>query len=99
MSEILWRCRECGKWSHAKRDPIQHRRWESVPDPATDEDGTPYREQGWFVWCGPFDRWEAHYSDPSPRPVPFNTGHPVSYVERQIALGIYKPPAPGEVPF
>jgi hypothetical protein len=98
-TETLWRCRECGKWSHAKRDPIQHKRWQPAPDVATDEDGMPYRGQGWFVWCGPFDRWETRHSDPSPRPALLNLGEPVSYAEREIALGTYTPSTLGEAPF
>jgi hypothetical protein len=86
--ETLWRCRECGKWSHAKRDPIAHKRWVSVDDPATNADGGTYYGQGWFVWCGPFDRWEARHNDPSPRAAIENFGEPVNRLERDCALNV-----------
>lgn len=31
----LWRCAECGKWSHAKRRPRAHERYVRNLDPAT----------------------------------------------------------------
>lgn len=99
---VLWRCRGCGKWSHAQRDPITHKRWQAAPGAATDEDGRAFEGQGWFVWCGPFDRWTAQHDDPKPRTVVYNLGEPVSHIEREIALGM--PPVVGpqddaEIPF
>jgi hypothetical protein len=48
----LWRCRECGKWSPAKRDPIRHQR--SI----TEVDAYGNGESRTVV-CGPFDRYMA----------------------------------------
>lgn len=73
MSERLWRCAECGKWSHAKRDPKSHERFVqarfSEPDPPEDkiirvvEDiqiaVDDFDPGGWFVRCGPFEPWVA----------------------------------------
>lgn len=91
--ETVWRCRECGKWSHAKRDPIRHKRWhqhgEKDPDLGT---------EGWFIWCGPFDRWTAQHDDPKPRGYVFGVGEPVSYAEKAMALGELEP-HPSDVPF
>lgn len=62
----MWRCRECGAWSHAKHKPRWHRRW--LPKAI---DGTPHpgcaRALGvvldtptsHMIKCGPFDRWVA----------------------------------------
>ena len=68
----LWRCTQCGKWSHAANRPRGHQRWipasEPTPDPATvirHEPGTYDHmngftdEGGWFVACGPFEKWVA----------------------------------------
>jgi hypothetical protein len=77
---VLWRCRECGKWSHAKRDPITHKRWHHG-------EGKP-KYAGWFVWCGPFDRWTASHDDPAPRAPILNLNVPVSRLEREAALGM-----------
>src|SRR5690349_21747363 len=61
----LWRCRECEKWSHAKRRPKKHKRWVSTGAADTDYGHVTY---GHFVWCGPFDRYEARHSDHSSPP-------------------------------
>jgi hypothetical protein len=89
QTAVLWRCRECGKWSHAKRDPIAHKRWHHV-------EGEP-AWRGWFVWCGPFDRWEARHSDPNSRPKLPHLGEPVSPMEREVAL--HPVPDDSPVPF
>jgi hypothetical protein len=52
----LWRCRECGKWAHAKRRPRAHQR------------GFRNVDEYVVVWCGPFDRYEARHSDPASPP-------------------------------
>lgn len=62
----MWRCTQCGKWSHAKRKPKTHRRWvdEEPEDESTvtdyDDGFVPpdgdYAER-WEIACGPF----AHY--------------------------------------
>lgn len=76
---ILWRCRECGKWSHAKRDPIRHKRWHH------EADGMP--PVGWFVWCGPFDQWAAHRMGATVyRAALPEAGEPVSKFEEEAAL-------------
>jgi hypothetical protein len=73
MSERLWRCAECGKWSHAKRDPKRHERFVqqriAEPDPPEDKIVRVVMDQqtavdefisgGWFVRCGPFEPWVA----------------------------------------
>lgn len=74
----LWRCRECEKWSHAQRDPIAHKRWYHP------EGAEPW--VGWFVWCGPFDRWEARHSDTEPRAALPHVGQPVDPSAREAAL-------------
>lgn len=70
MSEKLWRCTECGKWSHAKRKPSRHERRVN-DDLGTDEPETVIRAVegwdpetgpelvGWIVPCGPFEAWVA----------------------------------------
>lgn len=77
MSDVLWRCRECGKWSSAKRDPIRHKRWHKV------EGRESWR--GWFVWCGPFDRWTVQLKDPSPRDALPSLGEAVNLHEKRVA--------------
>lgn len=73
MSEtfLCWRCRECGKRSYAKRDPIAHHRWAD-----TVEDGQKIGRSA--VWCGPFDRYVARLdvSKPQRPPLP-HLGEPV----------------------
>lgn len=93
----LWRCRECGKWSHAKRDPIRHKHWH--PLPPTDDHPEPDKWEGWWTWCGPFDRWVAVHDDPSPRGYVFGLGEPVSYAERERALAGPHALAADAVPF
>lgn len=63
MSETvtIWRCRECGKWSHAKRDPIAHGRYVDT----LDDDGCKVGRH--TVWCGPFDRLTAQLDDTKPQ--------------------------------
>lgn len=77
----MWRCRGCRKWSTAKRDPIAHERWH---DHQLGEDGG--RFVGWFVWCGPFDRWTAQHDDPKPRAELPHIGEPVRPYERDSVL-------------
>jgi hypothetical protein len=70
----MWRCRECGKWSHAKRRPLRHKRFAGDLYDVTDERliaevhwGREHDTGAWveslWVWCGPFDRYEARHSD------------------------------------
>lgn len=33
----LWRCENCGKWSHAQRQPKRHQRFISAADMAEDQ--------------------------------------------------------------
>jgi len=74
----LWRCTQCGKWSHAVKRPRRHQRWvpygEPTPDPATvirqepgvyDHMNGFTSEGGWFVVCGPFEEWLATKAQPS----------------------------------
>ena len=70
ISETLWRCSKCRKWSHAKRKPSSHERFirdsdlaEVLPGaqrvfPELSLEGET-REGGWKVPCGPFEKWEA----------------------------------------
>lgn len=68
MTVRLWRCRECGKWSHAQRDPIRHERWTNIT-----VDGEIVSRSA--VWCGPFDRLLAEIDpDHTPRPPLANIG-------------------------
>lgn len=66
----LWRCSECGKWSHAKRRPRRHERFIHIDDPLphnadviderpeeVDYNGDLIRPGGHMVRCGPFWRW------------------------------------------
>lgn len=69
---IVWRCRECGKRSYAKRDPIAHHRWVET----IDDDGFAVGRHA--VWCGPFDRFIAtpDHSKPPREALP-HLGEPV----------------------
>lgn len=75
-SAVFWRCRECGKWSHAQRRPLRHKRWGGTEFDLTPEQAqrvaewstTQENDTGAFIdvawlWCGPFDRYEARHSD------------------------------------
>lgn len=65
MSERLWRCVKCGKWSHAVRRPKGHER--GTVDPKLGEvvtrnesgyhSGTEEYRDYYFVECGPFEPW------------------------------------------
>lgn len=75
MSETMWRCTECGKWSHAKRKPHHHEVFTlSEPD---DESKILRCEQddwatGYVVACGErddyiqmfVDAWEEYEPNP-----------------------------------
>jgi hypothetical protein len=70
---IVYRCQQCGKWSHAARKPKFHQRFvteDGLNDPddsvviSYEEGHTDYASGegtagGWFVKCGPFDTYEA----------------------------------------
>jgi hypothetical protein len=66
----LWRCRTCGKWSHAKRRPTGHKRTvclgpasQCVPlcDNCAPFGGCGGADPGEYVEvrCGPFEEWHA----------------------------------------
>lgn len=64
----IYRCTNCGKWSHAKRMPKKHQRtvWEGGPeyDPALNENDGYDHMNGFhpgahYVDCGPFEEWVA----------------------------------------
>jgi hypothetical protein len=75
----LRRCRRCGKWSFAKRDPIAHK-----PRRPETEDA-PYWE--WREeWCGPFDRWEATLAEGPRRGELPHAGQPVDPAWREEIL-------------
>ena len=70
LRETAWRCESCGKWSHAKRKPSRHQvLWtDALNDPQEEiiarevrgiewETGAP--DYAFWVWCGPFAKWEA----------------------------------------
>ena len=70
MTEVMWRCTKCGTWSHAKRMPRYHQRFvQDAPDDESliiDYDHDEYdhmngqtREGGYWIKCGPFERWLA----------------------------------------
>lgn len=59
----LFRCRTCGKWSHAKKQPRKHQRWVS---PGDEEYSADLNENQWGdvpdghgIECGPFTPWVA----------------------------------------
>ena len=68
MSERLWRCAECGKWSHAQRRPPWHSKFVG-DDPSDDaiivesnevmELDTGSKYHVFWVRCGPFEEWTA----------------------------------------
>ena len=66
----LYRCAECGKWSHAQRKPKFHKRFTSEwPEqdavileeiyPQNDYEGGG-DDGGWILKCGPFDTYRAY---------------------------------------
>lgn len=62
----LWRCTECGKWSHAMKRPSRHKRFVLNPENIPEEKMAEYvpdngldGSDGAYVWCGPFARWTA----------------------------------------
>jgi hypothetical protein len=71
----LWRCSQCGKWSHAKRRPKHHER--AVYDEPVDsvrvlrvepsvfemDTGAP----SFILACGPFDEYRAEAVGETPR--------------------------------
>jgi hypothetical protein len=68
--ETMWRCACCRKWSHAQRRPPWHQRFVDVEptDPALilrfdqgvyDHMNGWLQPSGWWIKCGPFDRWTA----------------------------------------
>jgi hypothetical protein len=58
---VMWRCEQCGKWSHAHYKPKQHKRF--VYDGSVTTTEFSEEPNGDFVQCGPFAGWIA-------RPVP-----------------------------
>jgi len=57
----MWRCRTCGKWSHARRKPRKHQRWVRDEErPIFDAFGETGQFDGDFVDCGPFDPYVAY---------------------------------------
>ena len=62
----LWRCTECGKWSHAVKMPSRHKRFVLDPENIPEEKMAEYLpdpglqgHDGAYLWCGPFARWTA----------------------------------------
>lgn len=75
----MWRCKGCGKWSHAKRRPSAHQRvvvleeGSECPPHEQAECCGPGRGCGAATptvtetrWCGPFERLVAQVDDPDP---------------------------------
>lgn len=72
-SEIIWRCKQCGKWSFAKQCPKFHERFIEVninniepleneiiriiPDEQIAVDA--FRPGGWIIKCCPFRAYKA----------------------------------------
>lgn len=65
----LFRCSQCGKWSHAARMPKHHQRFvRDEPEegirvlreepPVYERDGTG-DDGGYLIACGPFETYEA----------------------------------------
>lgn len=67
----LWRCEQCGKWSHAQRQPKKHQRFlgaDKHREPAQFNSFEPgyYSEYscdespgGWWIDCGPLAEYRA----------------------------------------
>jgi hypothetical protein len=89
---VLWRCRGCGKWSHARSRPRTHLRKEPLM-----EAGVRMGTLG--IVCGPFVRWHAQ-PDPvdADRPNPRGLGHVEKRWEWDDGYD-YEPPAFAEVLF
>lgn len=83
---VAWRCEGCGKWSHAKRRPVTHRRFV--------KHDTDYGEYVEEKLCGPFARYVLALDDPSPPAPSPRIGEIVSKVEFEE-----DPNAGIEVPF
>lgn len=87
----LWRCKVCGKWSHAERRPRAHQR--VIPGsecPATVQpdccgpgSGCGGATPPEVVWCGPFERFVAALDDPSPPAPSARIGEPVPASEQR----------------
>lgn len=60
VPEYVWICRECGKRSYAKKDPIAHERRVRVWLPK-------HGSVRHYVWCGPFDRYVCTLDDSRPQ--------------------------------
>lgn len=83
IHQSCWRCVGCGKWSHAQRRPQRHRRFAGIEDFLPPELEPFIAERSWsrerdtgapvsavWVWCGPFERYEARYADDrEPKPL------------------------------
>lgn len=71
----MWRCAECGKWSHAQKDPRHHQRWVKPGDPFYDpeKNENDYGNvadfgdvpDGHYITCGPFEKWVARPGKPT----------------------------------
>lgn len=70
MTEIIYKCETCGKWSHAQRKPKRHQRIVSEEPsdssiiveylPAAYDHMNGYTgDDGWTIWCGPFITYYA----------------------------------------
>jgi hypothetical protein len=68
VSERLWRCAECGKWSHAKRRPPWHTKFagDEPPEGAVIAESNEVMEYDtgakydvFWIRCGPFEPWTA----------------------------------------
>lgn len=73
MSETvtMWRCVECGKWSHAKKQPKFHERGMYDDGSISEDDPKINRRETYggdlsdgsedylFLKCGPFEEWTA----------------------------------------
>jgi hypothetical protein len=62
--EIVWRCTNCDKWSHAQAKPAHHLRWDVEADPEDHKFVADNRygfgdTPGAWVECGPFAGWIA----------------------------------------
>lgn len=69
MTIRLYRCSVCGKWSHAQKQPKQHKRWvregedgfdpDKAEPPLYDGYGSMLQPEGHGIDCGPFEPWIA----------------------------------------
>lgn len=88
LPTVLWRCKDCGKYSAAQRRPRRHMRTVVIERPSQCsplcDNCAPWgvcggASPGVFErrWCGPFERLLAFVDDPEPPHPHPSLGEPV----------------------